>query len=135
MKINHTYKINYKPHNARPYEEYEPGIGTIDYEDRIEPYLHTLWEKLNTNRYSRQAVLSLNRLDFPSCLLSYQVQLDGTVLYVTVNFRSQAKEYRIRDSRMIRYWTGKVIRKLDHLITEVVILCNVGNYHSIKERK
>jgi len=135
MILNHTYNIKFKYVTKFEYEDYEPGIGVKEYKDRIEPHLHTVWEKLNDNIHSRQAVITLNRLDFPSCLLSYQAQIQGADLIITVNFRSQAAEYRTRDSRMILYWTYKILNKLDHLITEVVILCNIGNYHTLRERK
>lgn len=136
MRVNHSYNVEFRARNTHKYEDYEPGgIGTVEYKDRIEPHLHTIWEKLNENIHSRQAILTLNRPDFPACLVSYQCQIQNTSLQVTVNFRSQAAEYVNKDSQMIKYWTTKLLNKLGHLITEVVILCNVSNYHSITERK
>jgi hypothetical protein len=135
MKINHSYWVEFRARHNHRYEEYEPGIGTLDYKDRIEPQLHTVWEKLNENIQSRQAVITLNRPDFPACLISIQFQIQGTTLYVTCNFRSQATEYVQKDSRMILYWTTSILNKLDHLITTVRISCNVGHYHTLAERK
>lgn len=134
MRINHSYKIEFEPVHSFTYQMYEPGIGTLEYKDRIEPHLHTIWDKLNKNIHSRQAVLTLNRPDFPSCLLSYQAQIQGSEIYITVNFRSQAEEYVKRDSRMILYWTNIALNRLNHLIATVNIRCNVGNYHTIAER-
>ena len=135
MKNNHSYPIKFTYVTRFEYEDYEPGIGVKEYKDRIEPFLPSIWEKLNENIHSRQAVITLNRLDFPSCLLSYQVQIVGTEIYVTCNFRSQAAEYRTKDARMICYWTSTILHKLEHLITTVNITCNVGNYHTVTERK
>ena len=131
MIINHTYKISYIPITYHIYEKYAPGISTVPYKARIEPYLHTIWQKLNDDPRSRQSVLTLNRLDFPSCLLSFQCQTYQEQLFVTINMRSQASELMSKDTHMYLYWITTVLKNLHYKIKNVDITCHVGNFHSV----
>lgn len=137
MIINHTYKIPFAPPQNFKYTIYDESlnIGVVDYQKRVEPHLSRLANILNKDKTSRQAALTINRLNFKSCLLSIQFLMDETTLNVIVNMRSQAEEFRAKDESMICHWVSMFIEKLDYLIGDVQIFVNVGNYHSRSELK
>lgn len=130
MKINHTYKIKFKPINHFKYEMYDEEIGVANYKPSVDTQLPSCINILNNDLSSRQCILSMNRgTEFMSCLLSIQFQIYNHKLYVTINLRSQAQQYIQKDSNLFKHITTQLLNGLDYEIQDVDMTVNVGNFH------
>ena len=135
--FNYIYKPTFEEVENFKFETYDEntGIGVKAYEKPggILTLLDRLIGMLYDNPTSRQAILPLHTVDFVSCFLTMQVQLDldNKIVYVTTNFRSQATAYKEKDSRMVNYLITILKRELKIEDYAVDMTANVGNYHKI----
>ena len=130
MMINHHYKLAYRYLNTFHFKQYNDKIGVKEYEPYIYAQLPDIIKKLNDNKNTRQAILIMNRgNDFMSCLISIQFQIFNSELYVTVNLRSQAREFMKKDARLFCFCATRVLNNMDYLISKVNIDVYVGNFH------
>lgn len=135
IKINHSYQLIYEPVKDFKYQMYDDVIGVVSYEPFIESQIPYVIEKLNKNKDSRQAIITVNNPDHMSCLISIQFQIYKNELIGIVSLRSQAVEYTYSDGMLFNYVTTRVLKGLKSDFTNrVKIFVNVGNYHRLTKR-
>ena len=132
MYINFVYKVKYQPQPGYKFEEYDEKIGVSAYEEPLMLAMRYVLVKLRERRDSTQAIATLFKQSFESCLLNVQFQISEDTLYVTANYRSQAAVYRERDERMLSYLADYVMKEMGKM--KVDITCNVGNYHILSRK-
>ena len=129
-KINYQYTIDFEEVS---YFDWDFQMGPVKYDgyEVLATSIDWIVESLNENPDTRQAILTLNRKDYMSCLINMQWLVDGATLHCITNFRSQHENWgRAQDSQLILLLTTQVKEELKTQIDEVKIHVNVADYHS-----
>lgn len=134
MKINYQYKIPYAEVCCFGFKKCNDLVDLTPYRDLILPYIPLVIKKLNENRETRQAVITLNKgvqsNDLNTCLISLQFQIYNNILYVTANFRSEHENLGLPYDKPMLLYIATIVKKGLKNIRYVDITCNVGNYHT-----
>lgn len=136
MKLSTSRLFNYQ-YSIDFYEVQEFDWNYVNGPVRYEGYefleinLPLIIEALNKDSNTRQAILTLNSINYMSCLISIQWLIDDKTLYCITNFRSQHKELgRPQDTQLILWLTTQLKSKLTSYIENIQIEVNVGDYHT-----
>lgn len=128
--INHRYHIEHCKIIEFDHKSFETNIIKYDAYLNMEHKVEYLASILNNDINSRRAICYADGVENPSCLTSIQFLIESKCLYVVCNFRSQHHELgRPNDELMINYLVTKFSNKLNHNISNVIITCNVADYH------
>jgi len=134
MKINYTYKIPYAEVCCFSFKKCNDLVDLTPYRDLIMPYIPLVIKKLNENRETRQAVITLNKGvqsdDLNTCLISLQFQIYNNILYLTANFRSENEDLGLPYDKPMLLYIATIVNKDLKNIKYVDICVNVGNYHT-----
>lgn len=131
---NHTYQIKWKSGVKFNYVRTYPHLSYEGYKEPIYRQLPFVIDTLKENRTSRQAVIVVSHPheEPNACLLSIQYGIDvvDNILYCTASFRSQCEIFgRPNDEKLILSITDDVQRLLGRNFNDIIITCNVFNYH------
>lgn len=133
MRINHKYYVPFEPVIDFKFTKYNELVDCTPYEQHIIPDIPRVISLLMHDRNTRQAIIIVSegigtKTNMNSCLISIQWQVVDRTLVCTANYRSQCSvNGRPHDELMIKYLT--TIIKDEFQIDDVLIECNVANYH------